>query len=303
MFHKSTKLKPLLFFESFLKEKIQKSYESFFYENIVNPSFKINKERGYIEYLKDSYENEEVKPVIVFFEDELKNLLNIQLLISINFLTERSNEIEYLDNTSDLFLNKQLIKINNLKVDVTSFKKFDTLFIVTLNNLEKEIKKLLKQPLKRAINISIRKTNKSYFDIKDSVKNSLIKTLYDTSLILEVFDESLVSENEFVNVFTTSTPSSIQKIQFSVDNQIALHYLNCIKPIFNDLSHSRMAKSKLFYNKKGKLLNQQDFDSASTRLNKKLDKKNKETSLKTKKSINQLDYITHEINKLIIKTK
>ena len=83
---------------------------------------------------------------------------------------------------------------------------------------------------------------------------------------LEIFDEDSVSQQEFIDVFITPDPRNVNHIQFKANNLIAIHYLHLLSRAFNNLSHSRLSRSKLFYNKRGKLLNQSDLDNGYSRL-------------------------------------
>ncbi len=55
LFQQSTKIRPLFFFECFIKIDKLMEYEDSFYNNPINPSQQSFKERGYKEYMKDTY--------------------------------------------------------------------------------------------------------------------------------------------------------------------------------------------------------------------------------------------------------
>lgn len=119
---------------------------------------------------------------------------------------------------------------------------------------------------KRILNINIKS---SFFDVKSTVKRSLLEELYDISIDLEIIDEEIVSEETFINVLTLNPITSQEVIIFKCNNELAAHLINCIQPLFNNLSTSQINRSKSFINKNGKTLNQADLDNANKRLRRK----------------------------------
>ena len=69
LYESSTEKEPLLFFSSFLKNESISRYETNFYDYPVNPSQIYDKEKGYIEYQKDCYEEGETPTVKIKFKD------------------------------------------------------------------------------------------------------------------------------------------------------------------------------------------------------------------------------------------
>ena len=115
-------------------------------------------------------------------------------------------------------------------------------------------------------------TSNSFFGIRQEVKPSLINNIYDEVSILEIIDDEIVSESAFINVLTQDPTIHDDVIKFKCNNQLAVHFINIIMPLFNNFTYSQICKSQKFFNKKAlpKVLNQSDLDTANTRLNKDL---------------------------------
>lgn len=287
MYYQSIKEEPLQFFISFLnKQSILMFEKEFFYPKIpINPTFVSNKEKGFITFHKDVISNSEPSQVKLYYSEELSKLISLQTDITIRFLKRRNKELLYQNFNSDKFLQLQHKKLKNLKVDI----KENHIYINSLNanfdRIENCINSLLKGVTLKIERIDYQITSNSFFGLKENYRLKHLKKLYQKSIELEIFDFDIVSEEEFLNVFT-STTTDIKQIQFNVNNLLAVHYLNLIGKAFNNLSYSRLSKSKLFYNKYGKLLVQRDFDNTASRL----------------KSKNNIDYkkISDGINEILL---
>lgn len=120
----------------------------------------------------------------------------------------------------------------------------------------------------------------SYFDLKGHIKMSLIVELFDAAIDLEVIDDEVISEDTFINVLTGHPSYSNEVISFKCNNQLAVHFIDSLKPIFNNLSYSQISKSKQFFNCKLKVFQQADLDNAKSRLkNNRSEKINQITSV------------------------
>jgi hypothetical protein len=261
----STKIKPLLFFESFIQNEKLIKYEEMFFEYPINPSFESNRELGYIEYTKDFYdENEEFKPVREYFQVALRSLLENQIYITKQLLAERKDELEYQNIEADIFLKKQLSIIESLKENLDKITVCKRLVSDSLISLEKNIKIIVgNDAISIPVNFKV-KTNNPFFEPK--VKRKALIELYNIAIENGVIDEEVISEGVFLDVFMSNNPKGLEnKIIFNVDNQKATFFLNAIIPLFNNLSHSQISKSESFYNKLKKLLTQRDLDTAKSR--------------------------------------
>lgn len=269
LYQNSTKLKPLLFFDSFISDQNLKKYEDDIYNFSINPSHESYNELGYIEYTKDLYdESEEFKPVRVYFKETLQRLLEAQIIITNNFLTDRKNELEYQNIKADIFLDRQLKIIETIKQRMDSNTLCNDIVLSVLNTLEEKIKNLGEnQKLIIPNNLNI-KSNKPFFGPK--VKRNTLIELYNISIDYGIIDDEEVIESDFLAVFMSNTPHKLEnKIVFNVNNQVATFFLNCIMKFFEKLTHAQIVKSQSFLKKSKTYFTQTDLDTAKTRYSKK----------------------------------
>lgn len=144
-------------------------------------------------------------------------------------------------------------------------------------------KNSLSESFKKQNEIKTAKT--SFFDVKSTTKRSLLQDVYDTAVDLEVLDDEVVTEETFLNVLTGNPSKTNEVIIFKCNNQLVVHFLNCIQCLFNNLTFSQIHKSGSFVNSRGKILKQADLDNANSRL-----KRN--TSL-------EVDRITAHLSKIV----
>lgn len=267
LYQESTKTRPLLFFESFLKNDKLIKYESMFYEYPINLSQENFREQGYIKYLNDSYIDEPVS-TIEYFNETLNKLLKAQVFTSKMLLEERKDEIEYFNIKPNIFAQKQLEIIKKLKVKTGSITVCRGIILESLNILEEEIIKfnsIISQEPSRFTNI---KTNNPFFE--PVVNRKILQKLYDVALDNRIIDEEVVTENAFLNILTSNDPEVLEnKFIFSCNNQVATFFLNTINVFFLNLTHSKISKSKSFINKNGKIFNESDLNTAKTRYSEK----------------------------------
>ncbi len=276
LYKQSTKLRPLLFFETFINNIVLNKYQDMFYFPL-NPSQENFKGQGLITYYKAEYEeNEPYIPVKLYFKDSLEKLFKAEINKTSKLLIERRDELEYQNINTDIFITRQISRINKLKIICESITIQRLLVSEVINtiaaNLE-EIKGHLSETPKQAL--IIKRTNPFFEPI---VKNSVLKKLYEVAVDYQILDDEVVYENSFIEIFNSNKPQLLKdKIVFACDNQIATFYLTCIKVFFTNLKHSTISKSNSFYNKKNKLLNENDLNKA-----KNLYEKKKEISSHTK---------------------
>lgn len=270
-YKKSTKIQPLLFFETFISIEKMRLYEDSFYDYPINPSQESFKELGYKQYLKDTYEDgEEFKPLKVFFIDELKRLLEGQSYKSIKLIRDRKDKLEYKNVSGSVFIEKQLKIVENLQNYNFTNSDFQKVVTKVLRKIEQEIK-LLDNKSKATILIPLRQnSSNAFFEPKNNTKSSTLRKLYQLAVDYRLIGENFKQEF-FLNVFIVNTPQHLDnKIVFKVDNQKAIFFLNSISVFFHDFTHSRIAKSESFIKKSGKPFSQGDLDTAKTRFEKKV---------------------------------
>lgn len=115
----------------------------------------------------------------------------------------------------------------------------------------------------------------SFFEIKPEIKISTLRKLYDVAVELQIVDDIKLSETAFINVLTGNPTETDDFFIFKSDNQISVHFINCIQPLFNNLTSSQISKSKSFYNKNKKVLCQTDIDTANKRLKSNVNKRDR----------------------------
>lgn len=101
---------------------------------------------------------------------------------------------------------------------------------------------------------------------KNNLPKKFFNELYDiTAYQLELIDDVEVSEDDFLNVFMFADSNSESKIQFRVFNPIAVYYFDQLESFFDNFNRVSIEKSGLFFNKQGKVFNQVDLNTASSR--------------------------------------
>ncbi|MGK4566319.1 hypothetical protein [Flavobacterium sp. 3HN19-14] len=268
LYQNSTSVKPLLFFETFVKKVTIEKYENMFFNSPINPSQTFNIEEGYIEYFKDLYSGEEeIKLTRIYFVDNLKSLLDVNLNLTLRLIEEREYELAHLNSKSDVFIESLLTKLNKLKENLPLISKYNSTVVESVNFLESNLLSKLgvKRHDKKPI---IFKSSKTYFDLKEEVFPKHLRKLYAMTVNLEIIDYDLVTEEDFINIFCASLlPLNDIKFTFSTDNRTAITYLNTIRPFFKDLTVSRIASSKTFYTKQNsKVLNENDINKVNSYL-------------------------------------
>lgn len=261
---KSTSNKPLFFFQGFFEKKTFQTYERHFYENEINPSMKSYKEEGYVEFMDCVYLNEKIVPRRIYFKDEVLNLIVLQKNISIRLIKDKVEEIENLGNSPHNFISKTKQNIISLsKVLVYNNELYDG-----INNILNEITIALE--VLRNRRFENKKLNNKY-DIQNGYFAPLINVnklnkIYQIALEMNILDEDLVTEEDFVTVFTHPNPKLIEnRIVFNSDNRKAFFFINNIKKYFDNLTPSRMSNSFSFLsretqNKKSIILKQNNID-------------------------------------------
>jgi hypothetical protein len=287
----STKTNPISYFEYFLREVTFKAYEKSFFENPVNPSFQSNREEGYIYYLKSSYNNEEKPYVKLYFKEELKKHLLLYYNISTSLISQRKDEIENTQKNANIYLERQLSKIDVIKKSIDYFESYQPLIFSVLEKLEKVLKNyIVTEQNFTNTNHKIKKVNysRSFFDLKEKVKISHLRKLYDLTISLDIIDDEVINEEDFITIFqSTKLPNENLKLIFNKNNRVVGYYIKEISYLFKDLTPRKIDKSQSFINKRGKLFNENDINKVNNYLE----------SNNTKK----YNYIKNEIDKILHK--
>jgi len=284
----SSQTRPLRDIEHFLKKESFEAYEKGFFDNPINPSFKSNREEGYIYYLKDNYFNDEQPFVKLFFNEELEKNLLLQANISMSLINEKKDEIENTEKNANVYIDRQLIKVDEIKNSIKHFETYQPIIFNVLDKLKSNLLNLLEEEQKTTPSIKIKLYGKSFFDLKKDIKLRHLKKLYQITSELDIIDEDVVTEDEFIKVITLpKLPSENYKIIFNKNNIITVYYINIISSFFNDLKPRAIHKSQSFFNKQRKVLNENDINRVNSSL-----KKN---------GVSKYDYIKNEIEKILPK--
>jgi hypothetical protein len=263
----STKEKPLLFFENFLQKENFEDFESSFYSNVINPSFKANLEKGYIEYVETDFVTGEVVLNRVYFIKRLTIIFNNQIIITLKLIKDWTEEYLNRNDNVENYINNQTAKITKLRDNLDFQNSITTLISKYLNKIEVYLKEFDTNSVK---NTSIKVENPiipsiSLFGLNQNIKGSHINQLYHSSCELEIIDFEDVSLDVFVKIFGSSVLiQNHNQIQFKADNQIIAFYFKCLRPYFRKLSHTTIVKSEMFLNKGGNAFTTGALDTALT---------------------------------------
>lgn len=285
--NKSTKTNPLNYFKHFLQEEAFKSYEKSFFDFPINPTFKSNREEGYIQYLKESYKDNENPYVKLYFIEELEKHLTIQSKNSLKLIIDRKDEIENTEKNANIYINRQLTTIDEIQNSIKYFEIYQPVIFSVLERLYSKLQGYLDDNQKAAKRFKANKysSGKSFFDLKDEIKVRHLSKLYDLTLELDIIDDEVINEQDFIEIFTCpKLPKENLKLIFNKDNRTVGFYLNIISDLFNNLTPRAIHKSKSFYNKRGKFFYENDI--------------NKVNNFLRKNNIEKYNYIKEEIRKI-----
>lgn len=247
LYQESTKYKPLLFFQTFLTKESLDKYESSFYDCPINPSQVSSMIGGYIEYSLSEYKEGDNPLQKVYFKDQLRKLLNNNVILTCKLLEEREGEILYHNDKPDIFINRQLSLLEKIKKQANNYSTYSLLVLKHINTIEVYLNQLLNSkhtPIRMHVGQS--PNYDSYF--KTNVKTHVVAKLYESAIVLNIIDADIVTKEQFMNVFTLPIlPNSEVYITFSSNNRRAIFFLDTVKPLFNNLSPSKIDASRSFF--------------------------------------------------------
>lgn len=265
------KLPPLTFFDTLLEPNgyniCKNNTISSVEESVKGYLESVDYDKGEISFWHYDHESGETELTTYSFEKELPKKIEEEITKAKNCIDSLTLEIDKKGNSHEVFLKSQVKHIFFL-LDKLSRAE------VPNNELVRDFLEGLKSYL--IDRYSIKHTNRrhpvesksssSYFDLKTSIKMSLIEELYNVTVDLEIIDDEVVSEEAFINVLTGHPSESGDVIVFKCNNQLAVHFIDSIQAIFNNFTYSQISKSEQFFNSKPKVLNQADLDNAKTRV-------------------------------------
>lgn len=257
----SNAIEPLRFFIEFIQNDEILNFENKFYNYPINPSQIPNRDEGFIEYQKDFLIDDEEGRVIEYFSVKLKRLLETQANISYNYLYKRKKEKEYEGIFENQFLELQISEIGNLREKSDNLPHASILLEI-LDVLQFKMKSLMYQDklIKRNIQ-KPKKTTSPFFENKKKTTIHRLKKLFENILEIDLIDEEEVSEETFIEVFTSVNPIKHNKaIHFKANNYKAHYFLRELSAHFENLKPAQIAKSESFYSKGNTLFNQKSID-------------------------------------------
>jgi hypothetical protein len=113
--------------------------------------------------------------------------------------------------------------------------------------------------------IRVVNTTLSYFQCKEELPINFFQKLYILTYELDLIDDSLVTEEMFIDVLTSIKPANESTITFIKTNPVVACYLKGIEIFFNNLNSVTIENSNCFINKNGKSINRSDLYAAKSR--------------------------------------
>lgn len=295
----STKTAPFDFFCYILNEKNYKKYEKDFYdiEDSVSAidSFR---EEGYrvlhIFHLdiEGDIINEETQTQ--YFDEMFKSMIEHQANLSFNLIDERLKELIFENKEYEKYLTFHINELIRLKGQIQNLKRFKPNFKILLDELEDKLIELLSADNTK-LNLNRSKINgskKVSFFGAEKLKSKHLIELYQISIKYDIIDDEVMTENDFINFFTSENPYLDNlKFSFNCNNIFAINYIDKLRGLFSNFSYSTITKSEAFFNKGNTLLKQSNLDNMPKSSKRDLDKKRLD-------SLNlELDNLIHKIQK------
>lgn len=211
---------------------------------------------------ENSYFLEDIIDRNIFFYNILQENRNLLFrYLSLELSKDSSNENEILKRVyDDLFIvyNKSVTFEENKYGVISEFfkKTVSDLRILYPKNVSHSVFKILNNFANDSL---------SFFQVKDAVTVPKIKLLYEIAYELSLIDDLIVSEDSFIDVFTSSKTGINSKIFFQKSNPMIAAFLKKIEPFFYNFNSKTIEQAKCFYNKQGKLINSSDLYVALSR--------------------------------------
>lgn len=272
-------------------------------ENILLQDFLNNKallENGYEYlteydyYLKDEMVVDSDEPVfemdIINREDFVKRKLskNKQLLfdkLRVELYSYKSEDkINYLNSIFD-DLYKSLVKL--LQSDFKYQEIINEEITTLIEDLKLQYKDdVIKHKLFTKAKYLSNNYNSTFFGLKSNVKRSFLVDLYDVCIDLFLINDEVVSEEEFLEVFTSSNLDGEVQIKFSGANYPVIYFFIAIEEFFEDFSYKKIEQSKCFVTKQNELLTASNISATKSR------NKNSSSPL-----LSKIDFAINELKK------
>jgi hypothetical protein len=255
----------LSFFKNEAITKIQELYGS--QVEFVDPK------KGIIKYEKVFYDQATDGPIEAIVTYNFAQEFPKEVFKEVQIAKEKIDAIVFdinkAGNNAQEFLNTQAKLLRSLieksKVVYPKLKFIETNLLELLTYLIDKYS--LSESFKKQAQINLPKT--SFFNIKPETRVPILKQIYEVAIELGIFDYEEVTIETFINVLCGDPMNTTDFLKFSCDNELAVHFIYSLQPLFFDFTVSKIDKSQSFFNKQRKLLNQADLDNAHTRIKKK----------------------------------
>jgi hypothetical protein len=205
------------------------------------------------------------------FDSLDKSLIKMEEMEAKKFLTRQLNLLDSLvvkydtdENNSHPEIRTELISIiSDINIRYSHYQLTHKAFRKLINNPESVF---------------------SFFQVKSVITASFFEKLYDAAISLDLIDDVEISEELFIEVFTSAKLEPTSKIKFIKPNLPIAFFLKEIEPFFDNFTQTTIGKSKRFVNKNDTLLTSNNLCKT---LSKYKDKKTNEI-LKIQNEINIL---------------
>lgn len=185
-----------------------------------------------------------------------------------NKLQEEYRNSIYIIDTSSLVKDRYQ-KLSNILSSLINLS--DEIDFFGMNDTLKEIVVKLFAFINKETGVSVIEENtvKDIFGFTKGTKS--IKLLYEILVELRFFDED-INQYDIFNLVLTTIPNHKEiKLTISCNNQTAAYILRKIEPLFNRLTFRNISTSKIFYNKRGKLITETDLSKALNSFQRKIE--------------------------------
>jgi hypothetical protein len=257
----STSKQPFLFFSSFIdNQSISKFEDSFFTvskDDIDQQLVRMHRAEGY----KESLNPDTGIFTKTYFTKQLTRKLTSESKNSFELLNYHLLDLAAEDKSEKRYLEAQATLISSFLSKAEQLHKHSDIIKPIVSNLVKSFEKLYGATKSAGVNESnLDKVNSgiipsnSYFGIRANVKRTHLVQLFDfiTNEDIELLDDLLIKEEDFINLLTCQTPSEFKEkpIIFNKENGLCAIFLYVLNhTYFNNMGWQTIEDSKLFRSK------------------------------------------------------
>ncbi|ESU19931.1 hypothetical protein FCR2A7T_13360 [Flavobacterium cauense R2A-7] len=259
---------PFKFLDSLVfGDGFDKLCDSFYYKTIHTKDYKLvsehNKEFSFEAWLLKKDISEQLH-FDTYVKKVIRHYIDDSLKIIDNSVISKTDSKSYLIDQLNI-LQSYFLKLEDFRQGKYNFLLEAIIFIVSTLNVKYGYLGIKHRLYREVLEEDDKPINTGFYP-KNNLPKKFFNELYDiTAYQLELIDDVEVSEDDFLNVFMFADSNSESKIQFRVFNPIAVYYLDQLESFFDNFNRVAIEKSGLFFNKQGKVFNQVDLNTASSR--------------------------------------